>query len=136
MFQNRNHEHFSDIILMFCHIQSCRGKPRLRKSVINKIPEIHSVSNSVGNEIKIKQKFLIIFLRVNDQRKQTEQNKKRIHIQNRCGIERRSVIRNTEIIGYRINRYKFSIEKPKQKTRNLIKEKRQKQSIKKSKNLL
>ena len=121
---------------MFCHIQSCRGKPRLRKSVINKIPEIHSVRNSVGNEIKVKQKFLIIFLRVNDQRKQTEQNKKRIHIQNRCGIERRSVIRNTEIIGQRINLNKFPIEKPKEKTRNLIKEKRQKQSIKKSKNLL
>ena len=136
MFQNRNHEHFPDIIFMFCHIQSGRCKPRLRKSVINKIPEIHSVRNSVGNEIKVKQKFLIIFLRVNDQRKQTEQNKKRIHRQNRCGIERRSVIRNTEIIGHRINLNKFPIEKPKEKTRNLIKEKRQKQSIKKSKDLL
>ncbi len=98
MLNHRNQKHLGNILFMLSHVHSGHCKPCLREFVVHKIPEIHSIRNSVGDEIKPEQESLVIFFRINDQRQQTQQNKKRIHIQDRGGIKRGSVICNIEII--------------------------------------
>ena len=121
---------------MFSYLHRRCGQSRLRKSEINKISKIHPKSNSVGDEVEIKKKFLISFFCINYQRYNAEQNKQRINVKNCSCIKSNAVISQTKIVWNAIYCNYIFVKKPKQQSGNLIKKVSQKYTIKKSNNFL
>lgn len=99
------------------------GQSCLWKFEINKIPKIHDESDSVGDEIQPKQKFLIDFFCVYGQRQDAEQNKKSVDIKYGSGIKLGAVIGQAEVVGNRIDLDELFVVPPKQQSGDLIKNK-------------